>query len=319
MTKDKIEKNFQISEEFKSLRLDQALAKLLPEFSRTEIQDWLKTGEILVDGKITRAKEKVIGGEEITISASFKDQPEWQAEDIALDIVYNDEDLMVINKPVGMVVHPAAGNFSSTLLNALLHHTPELKDLPRAGIIHRIDKDTSGLLIIAKNHNSLNSLTKQLKKKSISRIYHAIIQGVLTSGGTIDKPIGRHSIKRKKMAVTDTGKPAVTHYRIIERYRAYTKVKVILETGRTHQIRVHFADNKHPLLGDQTYGGRLQLPKGASSDLVDELRSFKRQALHAYELTLEHPTNKKPLTLNAPVPADMAKLIKILQEDAKLS
>lgn len=313
---EKIQYDVTIPEDCAGLRLDQALVKLLPDYSRTQIQSWLKTGEIKLNDSISKPRVLVIGGERISILAVMKEQPVWEAQAIPLNIVYEDESLLVINKPVGMVVHPAAGNFSNTLLNALLHHAPALKDLPRAGIVHRLDKDTSGLLIIAKTQQALRSLSLQLKKRTITRIYRAIVAGTFVSGGTIDEPIGRHPITRKKMTISETGRPSITHYRVIERYRAYTQIKVQLETGRTHQIRVHMAHIHHPLLGDPVYGGRLQLPKGATPALVAMLRKFKRQALHAIELKFTHPITEKSITCHAPLPDDMLELIQVLKDDA---
>jgi len=314
---DKIQQTFIIPDHVGGMRLDQALSKILPEFSRTQLQEWIKIGNITVDDKLWKAKETVLGGEKIIINAERKAQPAWTAQPIHLDIVYEDETLIVINKPVGMVVHPAAGNLDNTLLNAILHHAPALQVLPRAGILHRLDKNTSGLLVIAKTHDALQNLSKQLKAHAITRIYQAVVFGIMTSGGTIDKPIGRHPMQRKRMAVIDTGKPAVTHYRIIERYRAHTRIKVQLETGRTHQIRVHMAHIHYPLLGDPVYGGRLQLPKGASPALIKKLREFKRQALHASELSLTHPITQKTMTWQAPIPEDMQQLIDILKQDTE--
>jgi len=314
MTK-KIQQTFMMPDHLGGMRLDQALSKLLTDYSRTQIQDWIKKNEITVNDNVPRARDIVLGGEKINIFATMKSYPEWKAEDITLDIVYEDDSLLVINKPAGMVVHPGAGNTSQTLLNALLHHVPALQALPRAGIVHRIDKNTSGLLVIAKTDIALKKLSDQLKKHTISRIYQAIVTGVLTGGGTIDQPIGRHPIQRKRMAVIETGKPAITHYRIVEKYRAYTRVKVQLETGRTHQIRVHFSYKHHALLGDQTYGGRLQLPKGATPELIQTLRTFKRQALHASELGLIHPETGQEVRFHAPLPNDMIELINTLKFD----
>lgn len=313
----KIQQTIMIPDHLGGMRLDQALAKLLPDYSRTQLQAWIKNNEITVNGEAARVKDSVMGGETITLSASLKQQPVWDAQAIALDIVYEDDALLVINKPVGMVVHPAAGHMSNTLLNALLYHAPALQELPRAGILHRLDKDTSGLLVIAKTHAALMKLNKQLKARTMTRIYQAIVFGVLTSGGCIDQPIGRHPVKRKSMTVIETGRPAITHYRVMERYRAYTRIKVQLETGRTHQIRVHMAYVQHPLLGDQTYAGRLQLPKGATADLIQQLRQFKRQALHASELGLIHPVTDEAMTWQAPLPKDMQALIEILKKDAE--
>lgn len=315
MTK-KMQQTMTIPDDLGGMRLDLALAKLLADYSRTQIQEWIKNGEILVDGRPLKAKDSVLGGETIIIDGTIKPQPTWQAQAIDLNIIYEDETLLVINKPAGMVVHPAAGNYENTLLNALLHHAPQLQELPRAGIIHRLDKGTSGLLVIAKTSHALKNLTHQLKNRTIKRIYQGIVYGVLTAGGTIDEPIGRHPIQRKRMTVIETGKPAVTHYRVIEKYRAYTRVKVQLETGRTHQIRVHFTHIHHPLLGDPTYGKRLQLPKGASAEMITELRQFKRQALHASELGLTHPETDRLMTWQAPLPQDMQHLISVLKKDS---
>ena len=314
---DKIQRTLTIAPELGGMRLDQALVKSLPEYSRTQIQEWIKLGAITLDGSPTKARVTVIGGETVTIDAERKAQPTWEAEDITLNIVYEDDDVLVINKPAGMVVHPAAGNFNSTLLNALLHHAPQLQKLPRAGIVHRLDKDTSGLLVIAKTPAAHMSLTQQIKERAITRIYQTIVYGLMTSGGTVDAPIARHPILRKRMAVMEeTGKPAITHYRLIEKYRAHTRIKVQLETGRTHQIRVHMAHIHYPILGDPTYGGRLQLPKAASPQLIAAMRNFKRQALHACELSFIHPVTQKQITCQAPLPEDMQDLVKILKQDS---
>lgn len=313
--KNKIQHTITIPAELFGMRLDQALAKLLPDYSRTQIQEWIKNGSILRNGQTLTTRMAVSGGETITIDASLKPQPVWTPQAIELNIVYEDEHILVINKPAGMVVHPAAGNPDNTLLNALLHHAPELQQLPRAGIIHRLDKDTSGLLVIAKTAPALTHLTRQLKKHTMARIYQAIVCGVMTSGGTVDEPIARHPIIRKRMAVQDTGKPSVTHYRIMERYRAHTRIKVQLETGRTHQIRVHMAHIHYPVLGDPTYGGRLQIPKKASAELITVIRQFKRQALHANELSFIHPATEEQVKYEAPLPQDMQELIEILKRD----
>lgn len=315
---EKLNFSFIISPELGGLRLDQALVQLLPEYSRTELQLWIKNGEVLLNNRIAKAKATVLGGETILIHALPKQQPAWDAQAINLNIVYEDEDLIVVNKPRGMVVHPASGNPNKTLLNALLHHSPQLQKLPRAGIIHRLDKDTSGLLVIAKTPAALKSLLAQMKSRSIVRIYQAIIFGLLTSGGTIEAPIGRHPIQRKRMTVIETGKPAISHYRLMEKYRAHTRIKVFLETGRTHQIRVHMAYVRHPIIGDPLYAGRLQIPKGATQELIDALRHLKHQALHAFELELTHPTTQQLMKWQAPLPNDMKQLIEILKNDKKL-
>lgn len=299
-------------------RLDQALAQLLPEYSRTILQTWIKNKEVTLNGQPVRTRTEVTGGERIAINGTIKQQPAYAAQAITLDIIHEDDVILVINKPIGMVVHPAAGNPDKTLLNALLHHAPTLQDLPRAGIVHRLDKDTSGLLVIAKTPLAIKKLTAQIKNRSMIREYQAIIAGVLISGGTVDEPITRNPLNRKQMKVMDSGKPAVSHYRVIERYRAYTRIKVQLETGRTHQIRVHMAYIQHPLLGDQVYAGRLHIPKGSSQALIDALRTFKHQALCAFRLGFIHPTTQKPIEWEIDLPQDMQQLIKILKEDNAL-
>lgn len=297
-------------------RLDQALAKLLPDYSRTQIQTWIKNADLTLDGLPTKTRANVKGGEVICIQALAKVQPDWEAQPLDLHIVYEDEAVLVINKPIGLVVHPAAGNLNHTLLNALVHHCPALKQLPRAGIVHRLDKDTSGLLVIAKTPLAVKQLTAQIKAHSMVREYQAIVAGVLISGGTIDAPVGRHPIARKQMKVIDTGRPAVTHYRVIERYRAHTRIKVSLETGRTHQIRVHMAHIHHAVLGDQTYGGRLHIPKNSTPELIHLLRHFKHQALHAFHLGFIHPTTQKYVEWEVPLPEDIKQLITILKADS---
>ncbi len=312
---NKIHYRFILTDDVKGMRLDQALAKTLPELSRAQIQEWIKRGEVMVNQAMPKAKMIVSGGEQIHIQGSQRVQPHWQAQPIRLNVLYEDDALLVINKPVGMVVHPGAGNLDQTLLNALLHHAPVLAALPRAGIVHRLDKNTSGLLVIAKTAASLKNLIAQMKAKSILRVYQAIVYGLLIAGGTIDAPIGRHPIQRKRMAVTESGKRAVTHYRVIEKYRNHTRLKIQLETGRTHQIRVHMAHIHHPILGDPVYQHRLQLPKGASPELITLLRQFKHQALHAFELSLIHPETKKPMHWQAPLPEAMQEVINLLKAD----
>lgn len=305
-------KTFQIPEEYKDLRLDQAIAKALPEYSRSKIKSWIDAGELLVDQKQLKPKEKVLGGEIITLHTELEDETHHEAEKIDLNIVYEDDDLIVINKPAGMVVHPAAGNRQGTMLNALLHHCPALSKLPRAGIVHRLDKDTSGLLVIAKTLPAYTSLVKQLQKRVMSREYETVVIGEMISGGTIDAPIGRHPRHRTHMAVVDSGKPAVTHYRVSHRFANYTHITVTLETGRTHQIRVHMAHIHHPIVGDPTYAGRLKIPKNAPKELIEYLQQFKRQALHARKLGLRHPTKKEWIEWQAPLPKDMQQLLKML-------
>ncbi len=309
------QRTFIIPAEYSNERLDQCLAKLLPEYSRTQIQAWIEAGLILIDDHIVKPKTKVKGGEHVLTHITPRIMPAWEAQALPLTIVYEDEALIIINKPVGMIVHPGAGHSDQTLLNALLHHAPTLKLLPRAGILHRLDKNTSGLLVIAKTAAALKHLLHQLKERTLLREYQAIVTGRLISGGKVDAPIGRHALQRIRMAVTETGKPACTHYRVMERYRAHTRLTLRLETGRTHQIRVHMAHIHHPIVGDTTYGGRLQLTKGMSSDLITCLRQFKHQALHAFRLGLVHPVTEKWLQWEIELPEDMQQLIHFLKED----
>jgi 23S rRNA pseudouridine1911/1915/1917 synthase len=308
-----------IPQAYAQMRFDQALAKLLPDYSRSQIQHWIESGAILVNGQCIKGKTKAKGGEHVTVEAILKQQPEWEAQAIPLSIVYEDDALMVINKPAGLVVHPGAGNADKTLLNALLHHAPSLQTLPRAGILHRLDKNTSGLLVIAKTPAVLKELTRQLKARTLLREYQALIYGRLIAGGKVDAPIGRHPLQRKQMTVTESGKTAITHYRVMERYRSITRLKVRLETGRTHQIRVHMAHIHHPIVGDVAYGGRVQLAKGMSEELIQSLRSFKRQALHAWALGLTHPETGEEMRWEAPLPEDMEILIRVLKDDSERS
>ncbi len=308
--------NTTVPETLAGLRLDQALARMFPEYSRSRLKEWLLAGAITVDGASRRPRDAVRGGEAIALTPQADVEVEARPEPMTLDVVHEDDDVLVVNKPAGLVVHPGAGNTSGTLMNGLLHHAPQLEEVPRAGIVHRIDKDTTGLLLIAKTLTAHTSLVRQLADREISREYLAVCNGVLTGGGTIDEPIARHPVDRKRMSVQPDGKPAVTHYTVLERFRAFTYIRVQLETGRTHQIRVHFAWRRHALVGDPVYGGRLALPKGASDDLVDVLRRFRRQALHATRLSFRHPSTGESLEIAAPPPADFEHLLTVLREDA---
>ena len=298
-------------------RLDQVLAQLFPQYSRSRLQKWIKDGLVLVDDVVLRPRDTVLGGELVEISVAHEDETGWRPQAIALDVVYQDEAIIVINKPAGLVVHPGAGNSDGTLANALLHFDPALAKVPRAGIIHRLDKDTSGLLVVARSLIAQNSLVEQLQSRSVTREYQALACGVMTAGGTVDAPIGRHPVQRLRMAVTERGREAVTHYRVIERFRAHTHIRVQLETGRTHQIRVHMAYIHYPLLGDSLYGGRLKLPPSCLPALAEQLRAFKRQALHAGRLGLQHPLTGEDMEWTADLPADMTQLIALLHEDAQ--
>ena len=302
--------------EYSAQRLDAVLVKMFPDYSRSRLQLWIKAERVKLDGKLPRARDKVIGGEllEMHIEHEMCDE-QVIAQDIPLDIIYEDDDILVVNKPVGMVVHPAAGHPDGTMQNGLLFHDESLHEVPRSGIVHRLDKDTSGLLVVAKTLKSHKLLVEQLQARTVHREYQAIVFGVLTSGRTIDIGIGRHGRDRKKMAVKAEGKQAITHFRVLDRYRGHTRIKVNLETGRTHQIRVHMAYVKHPLVGDQTYGGRLQLPAGCGDELKEMLRGFNRQALHARKLGLIHPATGKAMEWKAPLPEDMKQLIAVLEAD----
>lgn len=312
---EKIHRQLIIPNDYKNQRLDQALSKLLPDISRTQIKEWIEKGEILVNNKTVKPKLKVFGDETVDIHAETKAQPEWQPQSIPLSIVHEDDDIIIINKPIGLVVHPGAGNQDKTLLNALLFHCPASKDLPRAGILHRLDKNTSGLLIVAKNNHALTFLSRQLKKRQIVREYQAVVYGDMISGGTISAPIDRHPIHRKQMAVIDTGKPAITHYRVLEKYRSHTRLIVRLETGRTHQIRVHLSYIHHPIVGDVLYGGRVRLSKGMTQPLIDELRRFNRQALHAFAIGFTHPTTQEFMRFEIGLPDDIINLVNTLKAD----
>jgi 23S rRNA pseudouridine1911/1915/1917 synthase len=288
----------------------------LPDYSRSRLQQWLKAGQLRVDGHIRRPRDLVAGGE--TVSGEWALEPETTtvAQDIPLDIRYQDADLLVLNKPAGLVAHPAAGNRDGTLVNALLHHCPELATLPRAGLVHRLDKDTTGLLVVARSLRAHTVLVEQLQARRIEREYLAVVNGIPVAGGTVDAPIGRHPVDRQRMAVTPGGRSAVTHYRVSRRFRAHALLRVKLETGRTHQIRVHMAHVRWPLLGDPVYGGRPRLPPGASSRCIEAIQSFRRQALHAERLALTHPATGEWLEWRAEIPADLAELLAILAEDA---
>lgn len=298
-------------------RLDQALVTLFPQFTRSQLQQWIAAGHVRVGNAIPRKRDRLRGGEQVEIHAPLAPVIAATAENIPLDVVYEDSEFLVINKPPGLVVHPGAGNRQGTLLNALLHHAPALSRLPRAGIVHRLDKDTSGLLVVAKTEPTRQHLIGQLAARTVAREYVALVDGVLISGGKVEAPIGRHRRDRTRMAVTTHGKDAVSHYRILKKYRAHTLVQVRLESGRTHQIRVHMAHLHHPVVGDPVYGGRLRLPKHCGEDLVRQLRGFKRQALHAIKLSLTHPTSGKAMSWAAPVPADMGLLMQSLASDAQ--
>ncbi|PMR70891.1 23S rRNA pseudouridine(1911/1915/1917) synthase RluD [Halomonas heilongjiangensis] len=299
------------------LRLDQAAAELFTDFSRERLKGWIKNGALTVDGSPARPRDKVYGGERLQLLAEIEDDTRFEAEEIPLEVVFEDDEVLVIDKPAGLVVHPAAGNPDGTLLNALLYHCPALAAVPRAGIVHRLDKDTTGLMVVAKTLAAQTALVEQLQARTVSREYDAVSVGVMTAGGTLDAPIGRHPRDRKRQAVNASGKPAVTHYRVVERFRAHTHVRCRLETGRTHQIRVHLAHLRYPLVGDPVYGGRLKLPAGAGEALKTLLREFPRQALHARKLAFVHPGSGETLTFRAPLPDDILLLLDYLRDDVE--
>ncbi|WP_386687445.1 23S rRNA pseudouridine(1911/1915/1917) synthase RluD [Lonepinella sp. MS14437] len=300
-------------------RLDQTLAELFPDYSRSRLKIWIESDCVLVNGQVVNIpRSKMLGGEQIEINVEVEDETHYLPENLPLNIVYEDDDILVINKPQDFVVHPGAGNPSGTVLNALLYHYPQIAEVPRAGIVHRLDKDTTGLMVVAKTIPAQTQLVRDLQKRKITREYEAIAFGVMTKGGKVDQPMGRHPTKRTLMAVHPLGKPAVTHYRIMEHFRNYTRLRLRLETGRTHQIRVHMAYIAHPLLGDQTYGGRPRPPKNATPEFSAVLRNFQRQALHAVMLRLEHPISREIMEWHAPLPEDFVYLINALKADYQL-
>ena len=295
-------------------RLDQVAARLFSDYSRSRLQTWIRGGELHVDGRQYRPRDKVAAGQRLEIAAELVAEVSWQAQPIALDIVYEDDSIIVLNKPAGLVVHPAAGHADGTLVNALLEHAPELAQLPRGGIVHRLDMETSGIMVVARSLAAHHDLVGQLQARTVKREYCAVCIGAMTGGGTVDAPIGRHPRQRKKMAVLSAGgKPAITHYRIAKRFAHHTRITVNLETGRTHQIRVHMAHRRYPLVGDPVYGGRPRIPPGASAELIAALRAFPRQALHARALGLLHPASGEHMEFECPLPEDLLGLLEVLE------
>jgi len=304
--------NIIIPDRLKGQRIDSALSYMLPDYSRSKISTWVKTGKALINDNKFKPKDKAEGGEIVSIVIEKEVSNNWIAQDIPLDIVYQDEDVIVVNKPVGLVTHPGAGNTTGTLANAILHHFPENANLNRAGIVHRLDKNTSGLMVVARSEIAQKRLVEQLQTHSVSREYSAIVYGHMISGGTVDMPIGRDGRDRLKQTVVESGKHAITHYRVIDRFAHHTHIKAILETGRTHQIRVHMSYIGHPLVADPMYGGKLRFPKKADEELKDALKGFNRQALHAKKLTFIHPTTNEEVSFKAPLPEDMQDLLQVL-------
>ncbi|WP_415899410.1 23S rRNA pseudouridine(1911/1915/1917) synthase RluD [Neptuniibacter sp. QD48_11] len=312
---DQIHLEARIEDDLVGKRLDQAVAQLFPDYSRSRLQGWIKDGSLKVDGEVKRPRDKLFGGETIVIDTQLEMIEDHQPQDIPLDIVYEDDHILVINKPAGLVVHPAVGHRDGTLLNALLFHCPDIAQVPRAGIVHRLDMDTTGLMVVAKTIAAQTELVDQLQERSMGREYEAIVHGVMTGGGTVDEPMGRHAKNRQKMAVVGVGKEATTHYRVLKKMRAHTHIRLKLETGRTHQIRVHMSHINYPLVGDQLYGGRFRLPKGCSDEMIEGLRDFKRQALHAKKLELWHPETGELVSWEVDLPDDFQHLLSLLQAD----
>ncbi|MCH2041445.1 MAG: 23S rRNA pseudouridine(1911/1915/1917) synthase RluD [Saccharospirillaceae bacterium] len=312
---DQINQVVEVPHELGNKRLDQVAAQLFPDFSRSRLQQWIKEGLLTVDGDAWRGRDKLVGGESLALVATLQAEGDWQAEDIPLDILYEDEHILVLNKQAGLVVHPAAGNHTGTLLNGLLHHAPSLKNIPRAGIVHRLDKDTTGLMVVAKTLQAQSHLVAQLQDRSMGREYEAVVQGVMTGGGTVEEPISRHGTQRTKMAVNPLGKEAVTHYRVLHKFPTHTYIHCKLETGRTHQIRVHMSHIAHPLVGDATYAGRTRLAKGVTPELRDALQNFPRQALHARQLGLIHPATEEYCEWQVELPDDFEQLLEVLAFD----
>jgi len=297
------------------MRLDQVAAELFPDYSRNRLATWIKEGRLTVDGRTVQPRDKATASAQVTLMATAEPVIDWQPQSMPLDIVFEDEHILVVNKPAGVVVHPAAGHADGTLVNALLAHAPELDALPRGGIVHRLDKETSGIMFVARSALAHKSLVAQLSERTVSRTYCAVCTGALTGGGKIDAPIDRHPTARTKMAVVADGKPAVTHYRIAHRFKHYTQLQVNLETGRTHQIRVHMAHRKWPLIGDPVYGGRQRVPAGASDLLMSTLRGFPRQALHAQVLEFEHPASRDWMEFETDLPDDLVNLLEVLESE----
>ena len=313
----RLDLSIQLDPSYFGQRIDQVAASIWSDFSREKLKQWMKDGHLLVNGQVVKPKYRCEGDESLTLAVELEAQTSSQPENIPLDIVYEDDDIMVINKPVGMVVHPGAGNHTGTLVNAILYHSPKSAELARAGLVHRIDKDTSGLLVVAKTLEAQFALSKQLANKTVYRLYDLVVYGNVIAGGKIDEPIKRHPVDRTKMSVLPGGKDAITHYNVKERFQHFTRIQARLETGRTHQIRVHMSYIGHGLVGDQTYVQRVRVPAGASEQLADTLRAFRRQALHASQLGLVHPRTQEEMMFEAPWPEDFTQLVDVLRSDNK--
>ena len=314
---NEISQRIEVPFELGNKRLDQVAAQLFPEYSRSRLQQWIKDGQLTVDGKVLRGRDKLTGGEVLALETELEAEGEWLPEAMDLDIVYEDDHILVLNKPTDLVVHPAAGNHTGTLLNGLLHHCPDLIKIPRAGIVHRLDKDTTGLMVVAKSLQAQAGLVAQLQDRTMGREYEAVVQGHMTGGGKVDEPIGRHGTQRTKMAVSPMGKEAVTHYRVLKKFPTHTHIRLKLETGRTHQIRVHMSHIGYALVGDATYAGRTRLTKGIGSQLRSVLQAFPRQALHAKALQLLHPVEQEWMEWEVDLPEDMIDLLAALKADTE--
>ncbi len=307
--------NFVVPDDFFGQRIDKVLTMLCQDYSRSAVQTWIRQGLVLLDEEVPRQKDKVLGGETIEVVVPVQEQGDWEAQDIDINVVYQDDCMLVVNKPAGLIVHPGAGNPDGTLLNALLFHYPDNRAIARAGIVHRLDKDTSGLMVVARTEKARLALIDQLVDHSLYREYTAVSQGRIISGGTVDEPIGRDKQDRRRMTVNMLGKEAITHYRVVDRFRHHSQLSVRLETGRTHQIRVHMAHLGFALVGDPVYGRRLAIPSDCTDKLEEVLRSFKRQALHAACIEYQHPESKELQRWEAPLPEDLSKLIDALASD----
>ncbi|MFT5350297.1 MAG: 23S rRNA pseudouridine1911/1915/1917 synthase [Planctomycetota bacterium] len=306
-----------VPEELDGKRLDQALAHLCPQHSRSRLQDWIRQGYVTVDEGALRQRDRVTSGQSIQIDAEFQIQQESEKEALPLNIVHEDKAFLILNKPAGLVVHPGAGNPRHTLLNALLYYYPQLEHVPRAGIVQRLDKETTGLMVIALDPSTHTYLADQLQQRLVKRQYQAIVHGVMTAGGTVNAAIARHHIQRMRMAVKESGRQATTHYRVLKKFASHTHVQLQLESGRTHQIRVHMEHIKYPIVGDPVYGGRNRLPRNCSDTLREKITQFSRQALHAVELGLVHPDTGEALTFTAPLPDDFQSLLSILENEPR--
>lgn len=309
----------EVPESLDGERLDVVASSVFSQYSRSRLQQWIKSGHLTIDGEILKPRDKIFSGQQLRVDIILETPEEAEkAQNIGINIVYEDDSIIVINKPVGLVVHPGAGNANNTLMNALLYYCPQLTHVPRAGIVHRLDKDTSGLMVVAKTLDAHNSLVEQLHEREVNRQYYALVQGVMTAGGTVNAPIGRHRTNRQKQAVVESGgREAITHYRVVKKFRAHTLVRCQLETGRTHQIRVHMAHIRFPLLGDKLYAGRPRLPKAASPEMIEMLQQFPRQVLHAFKLGLVHPVTDQVCEWEIDLPDDIKGLLAVLKQDVK--